>query len=124
MVFRLKIFRSLWSLGKCLSIRARNLSLMLVLVFLLNGGLYQMMLLRCLFFRLFVVGGSYCRVKWYLFSSSAFWYGGTAWSKDALSEDRDERCLLMPAGMFFVVMGGSLLSRWTYCNSVFGLVKG
>lgn len=49
---------------------------------------------------------------------------GDGWSKDALSEDRDERRLLMPARMFFVVMGGWLLSRWTYCNSVFGLVKG
>ena len=83
-----------------------------------------MMLLRCLFLCLFVVGGSYCSVKWYLLSSSAFWYRGTAWSKDALSEDRDERHLLMLAGMFFVVMGGWLLSQWTHCSSVFGLVKG
>ena len=35
---------------------------------------------------------------------------GTAWSKDALSEDRDERRLLMLVGRFFVVMGGWLLS--------------
>ena len=38
-----------------LSTRVRNL---LVLTFLLNGGLYQSMLLRCLFFRLLVADGS------------------------------------------------------------------
>ena len=42
--------------------RARNLCLMLVLVFLLKGGLYQRMLLRCRFFRLLVLAGSYCSV--------------------------------------------------------------
>ena len=58
MLFRLKMFLSLWSLGKCLSIRARNLCPMLVLVFLLKGGLYQTMLLRCRFFRSLVMAGS------------------------------------------------------------------
>ena len=38
-------------------------------------------------------------------------WGAAAWSKDALSDDRDDRRLLMPAGMFFVVIGGWLLSR-------------
>ena len=55
-------FLSLWSLGKCLSTRARNLCPMLVLVFLLKGGLYQRMLLCCRFFRLHVLAGSYCSV--------------------------------------------------------------
>ena len=50
--------------------------------------------------------------------------GGAAWSKDALSDDRDDSRLLMPAGMFFVVMGGWLLSRSTYCSEVFGFVNG
>ena len=30
----------------------------------------------------------------------------------------------MPAGMFFVVIGGWLLSRWTHCSEVFGFVNG
>ena len=38
-----------------------------------------------------------------------------AWSNDALSDERDDSHLLMPAGMFFVVIGGWLLSRWM-CN--------
>ena len=33
------------------------------------------------------------------------------WSKDALSDDRDESRLLMPAGMFFVVISEWLLSQ-------------
>ena len=37
-VLRLKIFLSLWSFGKCLSTRARNLCPILVLTLLLNGG--------------------------------------------------------------------------------------
>jgi hypothetical protein len=41
---------SLWRIGKCLSIRLRKLRPMLVLTFLLKGGLNQMML-RCLFLR-------------------------------------------------------------------------
>ena len=49
MVFRLKIFLCLLSLGKCLSTRARNLCPMLVLVFLLKRGLYKSMLF-CRFF--------------------------------------------------------------------------
>ena len=36
----------------------------------------------------------------------AFWYGGAAWSKDALSGDRDDSPLLMLVVMFFVVIGG------------------
>ena len=34
-----------------------------------------------------------------------------AWSKDTLSDDRDDSRLLMPAGMFFMVIGRWLLSR-------------
>ena len=33
-----------------------------------------------------------------------------AWSNDALSDERDDSRLLMPVGMFFVVIGGWLLS--------------
>ena len=32
------------------------------------------MLLRCRFFRLLDLVGSYCRMWWYPFSTSAFWY--------------------------------------------------
>ena len=39
------------------------------------------------------------------------WYGGAAWLNEALSDDNDDSRLLMPAGMFFVVIGGWLLSR-------------
>ena len=60
----------------------------------------------------------------YPHSSTAFWYGGAAWSKDALSDERDDSRLLMPADMFFVVVGGWLLSQWTYCGVVLGFVKG
>ena len=47
----------------------------------------------------------------YPHSSSAFLYGGAAWLKDALSDERDDRLSLMPAGMFFVVVGGWLLCQ-------------
>ena len=43
---------------------------------------------------------------WYPLSLSAFWYGGAAWSKEALSDERDDSRLLMPAGMFFTVIVG------------------
>ena len=33
------------------------------------------------------------------------------WSNDALSDERDDSCLLMPAGIFFVVIGGWLPFR-------------
>ena len=55
---------------------------------------------RCLFFRLLVRS-----------VECAFWYGGAAWSKDALSDERDDSLLLMPGCMFFVVVGGWLFSR-------------
>ena len=55
---RSKTFLSLRSFWKCLSIRARNLCLILVLTFLLNGRFYQSMLFLSLFFHLLVVGGS------------------------------------------------------------------
>ena len=54
----IRILLSLWSFWKCLSTRAKNLCPILVLTFLLNGGLYQNLLFRCLFFCLLVVGGS------------------------------------------------------------------
>ena len=69
------------------------------------------MLLRCLFLCLAVVEGSYSvecsgiRFRRVLFGMG----GGVAWSKDALSDERDDSRLLMPAGMFFVVIGGWLL---------------
>ena len=56
--------------------------------------------------------------------SSAFWYGGVAWSNDALSNERDDSRLLMPAGMFFVVIAGWLLLRWTYCRRTVRLCEG
>ena len=37
--------------------------------------------------------------------------GGMALSNDTLSDKRDDSRLLMPAGMFFVVIGGWLLSN-------------
>ena len=46
-VFRLKILCNLWPAGKCVSTRSRKLRAMFVLMFLLNGGLNQM-ILRCL----------------------------------------------------------------------------
>lgn len=42
-------------------------------------------------------------------SSSAFLYGGAAWSNDALSDEGDDSRLLMAAGMLFVVIGGWFL---------------
>ena len=69
------------------------------------------MLFRCLFFCMADAFGSQFRVIRYPLSLSAFWYGGAAWSNDALSDDNDDSRLLLPAGMFFVVIGGWLLSR-------------
>ena len=40
-----------------------------------------------------------------------------------MSDERDDKRLLIPAGMFFVVIGGWLLSWWTYCNVVLGFVN-
>ena len=60
----------------------------------------------------------------YPHSSSAFLYGGAAWLKDALSDERDDSLSLMPAGMFFVVVGGWFLSWWTYFSVVLGFAKG
>ena len=45
------------------------------------------------------------------------------WLKDALSDERNDSLLLMPAFMLFEV-GGWLLSRWTYCSVVLGFVTG
>ena len=44
--------------------------------------------------------------------------------EDALSDERYDSRLLIPAGMFFVVIGGWLLSPWMYCRVVLGFVKG
>jgi len=55
-------------------------------------------------------------------TSSAFWCGGAALSNEAWSNERAESRLLMLAGMFFVVIGGLLLSQFTYCNVVLGFV--
>ena len=41
-----------------------------------------------------------------------------------LSDISVERRLFMPAGIFFVIAGGWLLSRWTYCSVVFGFIYG
>ena len=46
-----------------------------------------------------------------------------AWSKNALSDERDDSLSFMPAGMFFVVVGGWFLSWWTYFSVVLSFVK-
>ena len=47
-----------------------------------------------------------------LFGTGGGWgVGGVAWSNDALSDERDDSRLMMPAGMFFVVIGGWVLLR-------------
>ena len=43
-------------------------------------------------------------------------------SNETLSDEREESRLLMAAGMFFVVTGGLLLSRCTYCRVMMGFV--
>ena len=45
-----------------------------------------------------------------------------AWSKNALSDERDDSLSFMPAGMFFVVVGGWFLSWWTYFSVSLGVV--
>lgn len=72
---------------------------------------------------LLLVRGSQRRVYRYSHSSSAFWYGGAPWSKDVLSDEREDSRLLMPVGRFFVVFGVRFLSRWTYCSAVLGLLQ-
>ena len=44
--------------------------------------------------------------------------GGVARSKYALSDERDDSRLLMPAGMFFVVIGGWLLYEFLQTGTV------
>ena len=56
-VSQLKIFLSLWSFGKCLSSRARNLCPISELTFFPNGEMYQSMLSCCLSFHLLIVSG-------------------------------------------------------------------
>ena len=70
---------------------------MLVLVSLLKRGLCQRTLIRFQFLHVLALAGSYCSVLWYPLSTSAFWYGGAAWSTDALSDDMGGSRLLMPA---------------------------
>ena len=60
--FSVEDFSQLVIFGKVLVTRARNFCPLSVLVFLLKGGLYQRILLRCRFFRLLVLAGSYCSV--------------------------------------------------------------
>ena len=40
--------------------------------------------------------------------------GGAAFSKDSQSDDIEESRLLIPTGIFLVIEGGWLLSRFTY----------
>ena len=60
-------------------------------------------------------------MNWYPHSSSAFWYGGAAWSNDTLSDVMDDNLLLMLSGMFFVVVGewcsrGGRIVVWFFCS--------
>ena len=66
----------------------------------------------------FVVEG----VLIFAFVKFFFGTGAAALSNEALFDERDESRLLMPAGMFFVVIGGRLLSRCTDCSVVLGFV--
>ena len=93
-------------MAKCLSINERNLRPMFLWTFLLSGGLYESIFCRSLAFRLVVTCESNFSVYRFPFSSRAFWYDADIWPNDALSDDKDDRRLLMVASMFFVMVGG------------------
>ena len=59
-----------------------------------------------------------CRRKAYLYP---YWYG-SVWIRSSVNGVKDDKRLLMPAGIFFMILGGWLLSWWTYFIVVFGFV--
>ena len=90
-------------MGKQLSIRRRNALPMLLLTFLLKGGLNQIMFLDRLRLRDGVVcgGGLNSRLWVYPLFFSASWYGGAASWKSCSSEDISDSLLFTDSGIFF-----------------------
>ena len=98
-------------MGKCLSTRARNLCPMLVLVFFAKGRVVPEDVVALSAFPFACFG-------WFVLQGvvvstfiECFLVRRCGLVKGCFVDDRDDSRLLMPAGMFFVVIGGWLLSR-------------
>ena len=85
-----------------------------VFLFLLNGGLNQM-ILRCLFLRDWCVTcGMYSSLCAKLLCPSAFWYVCAASWKVSLSDDSVEMRLLIETGSCLRILGG-WVGGWNVC---------
>ena len=107
-MFLLNIFLSLWSAGKDLLMRLMNALPMLVLTFLLYGGLNHITFLR----RMRFCGGGPCggglNSSWcvYPLFLNASWYGGAASLKTARSDEMLDSRRLIAAGMLLMILEG------------------
>ena len=113
-------------MGKQLSIRRRNALPMLLLTFLLKGGLNQIMFLDRLRLRDGGVcgGGLNSRLWVYPLFFSASWYGGAASWKTCSSEDISDSLLFTDSGMFFIMLGGWFDLLCTYRGVFVGFEYG
>ena len=106
-MFLLNIFLSLWSAGKDLLMRLMNALPMLVLTFLLYGGLNHITFLRMRFGCGGPCGGglnsSWCVYPLFL---NASWYGGAASLKTARLDEMLDSRRLIATGMFLMILGG------------------
>ena len=103
--------------GKPLSSNCRNFLPMFVVACLLNGELNHVMFrfLVCLLCFMLVVlsfRGLYVRAYVYPLFCSASWYLCAAWLNVRSFEDMLDSLLFMLSGMFFMMLGGWLLSLW------------
>ena len=125
-VFLLKIVFSGWSrLKDCLTI-FKNFLPTSVATLLLKGGLNQEML-RLRFFgfdRCLFSGGSYWSWWLYLVFPNACWYAGAARSKAYFDDEISFSLWLIARGIFLVMLGGWLLSVWTYKGVLSGFMYG
>ena len=88
--------------------RLMNALPMLVLTFLLYGGLNHITFLRCMRFCCGGPFGGGLKSSWYVYPLflNTSWYGGAASLKTARSVEMLDSRRLIAAGMFLMILGG------------------
>jgi hypothetical protein len=118
------IFLSLCPSGTHICSSYRNLRPMLVVTFVLYGGLYHVTLRILLLAELLLYEGLYLSVCLYPLSDKAFWYGCTEFLNSSSLVVIWDSLWLMLSGMFLMIAGGWLLSECTYKGVLLGFMNG
>ena len=123
MVIRLKILWRRWWFRKNVFINFKKILPILVLTFILNGGLNQIMF-QFLFLLVFISVWAYDIVVLYPLSCNDFSYNSLALSNSPLLQDNSDNFSFIIFGRFFMIVEAWFDSTFMYRGTLLGFLNG